>query len=313
MEASSLHAAVYAAPLDDHVAVALDCIISVVREFGLKHLAFSFNGGKDCTVLLHLLRVALQQIDEENKSTHAPADSGKDVTIASTPAAQDVAPPQGGPTQHAQDEKTSSALRELTVIYFPNGRGKHLEFDEVNDFIIEMADAYGMSIHRVVGGFKEGLTRLLKDKPIKAIFMGQRRIDPHAGQLDRRSWSTSGQGWPKFLRINPIIDWSYNQVWEFLRTHHLPYCCLYDQGYTSLGSRDDTEPNPLLRKADGSGYNPAYMLKDGSQERAGRTFRKQQTGAHAVQKQGTSAAGKLNGSANGHNGKSNGVLTGKVV
>lgn len=35
--------------------------------------------------------------------------------------------------------------------------------------------------------------------------------------------------------LNPIIDWEDEDVWEFIKSKHLPYCELYDQGYTRLG------------------------------------------------------------------------------
>lgn len=35
--------------------------------------------------------------------------------------------------------------------------------------------------------------------------------------------------------LNPIIDWSERDVWEFIRTENLPYCELYDHGFHRLG------------------------------------------------------------------------------
>merc|ERR1719295_1923774 len=39
---------------------AIEFIKSVLTEYGVDKLAFSFNGGKDCTVLLYLIRIALR-------------------------------------------------------------------------------------------------------------------------------------------------------------------------------------------------------------------------------------------------------------
>lgn len=35
--------------------------------------------------------------------------------------------------------------------------------------------------------------------------------------------------------LHPIIDWADEQVWDFIRTQNLPYCCLYDQGKKRIG------------------------------------------------------------------------------
>lgn len=35
--------------------------------------------------------------------------------------------------------------------------------------------------------------------------------------------------------LNPIVDWSNEDVWEFIRTYNVPYCSLYDHGYKRLG------------------------------------------------------------------------------
>lgn len=35
--------------------------------------------------------------------------------------------------------------------------------------------------------------------------------------------------------LNPIIDWTDAEVWQFIRQEKIPYCCLYDEGFSRLG------------------------------------------------------------------------------
>ena len=35
--------------------------------------------------------------------------------------------------------------------------------------------------------------------------------------------------------INPIVDWTDEEVWEFIHEYKVPYCCLYDEGFKRLG------------------------------------------------------------------------------
>lgn len=35
--------------------------------------------------------------------------------------------------------------------------------------------------------------------------------------------------------LNPIIDWTDAEVWEFIKEYNVPYCELYDRGYKRLG------------------------------------------------------------------------------
>ena len=87
---------------------------------------------------------------------------------------------------------------------------------------------------------------------MKAILMGTRGDDPHGKWVKDFSRTDVDKGWPDFMRVNPILTWSYVDVWNFIRRLQLPYCILYDRGYTSLGSRSSTVPNPDLKNIDRS-------------------------------------------------------------
>jgi len=101
---------------------------------------------------------------------------------------------------------------------------------------------------------------------MKAIFMGTRSTDPRSASL--KDFAPTDPGWPQIMRVNPILHWNYEDVWEFILAMKVPYCELYDKGYTSIGAETDTIPNPELKNE--GGYDPAYKLLDGTKERAGR-------------------------------------------
>ncbi|KZS19382.1 FAD synthase [Daphnia magna] len=132
---------------------------------------------------------------------------------------------------------------------------------------------YDLELWTVPGPVRSGLKMALNEHPeIKAILMGTRRSDPHSANL--QAFQMTDDGWPSVMRVSPILDWSYQQVWLFLRQLNLPYCNLYDKGYTSVGNRGNTQPNAALRVIDPATgletYRPAYLLHDCMAERQGR-------------------------------------------
>ena len=36
-------------------------------------------------------------------------------------------------------------------------------------------------------------------------------------------------------KVNPLINWTHDQVWEYIRIKNIPYNKLHDKGYPSLG------------------------------------------------------------------------------
>jgi len=281
----------YVAPL---IKDALRVLDHSYRLYGAESVVGSYNGGKDAVVIVHLMRAAhanfirqQQQQQQQQSKSQSDGSSPEDVIRMVRPR----------------------------VIYF-----EHVdEFPEVELLLRDTVVRYDLdmvSFERGIG-YADGLQLLVetnypavatedtedsrssrrKQPPHPMAFiLGTRTGDPNAG--NQGIWAPSSHYLAPFMRVNPVISWSYGQVWHFLRLYQLPYCKLYDQGYTSLGTVKDTVPCPALAKSnlketddksrqgcnadcDGKGgknckYWPAYMLRDWDMERAGRIVKKPQ-------------------------------------
>lgn len=158
-------------------------------------------------------------------------------------------------------------------------------FQAVDDFVNKSLKQYHLKLARFAKPMREAFADYLEEvPPAKAIFVGTRRTDPHGENLT--FFDPTDRGWPDFMRIHPVIDWHYAEIWTFIRELGIEYCPLYDMGYTSLGGTTDTHPNPALAvPGDGDGgtevphgerwagegkYRPAYELVEDEAERLGR-------------------------------------------
>jgi FAD synthetase len=144
-------------------------------------------------------------------------------------------------------------------------------FKEMEQFIQESNQVFGIHTVMLDGkhGFKTALEQLVKMYPkLQAVFLGIRRNDPHGSNA--LYFERTTPGWPDLMRVNPILDWDFRSVWAYILGLKIPYCTLYDKGYTSLGRIDNTQRNPALRIGDTDEYLPAYLLKDSSKERESR-------------------------------------------
>lgn len=137
-------------------------------------------------------------------------------------------------------------------------------------FIDYAESFYGLELVRKRGPIKQALELLFNErKNLKNGIMGMRKGDPGSDKLE--PFAPTDGDWPPMVRVNPILDWTYKQVWDFLMEHKVSYCSLYDQGYSSLGAKARTKPNPLLKDPNNpEAYLPAYTLTDVSGERQGR-------------------------------------------
>jgi len=73
--------------------------------------------------------------------------------------------------------------------------------------------------------------------------------DDEQGRLTFRSCPTKGG-----YIVNPIVDWTTADVWEFIRSRNLSYCKLYDQGEIRIGCIGCPMGGPKGMRADFARY-----------------------------------------------------------
>ncbi|KAF2072673.1 hypothetical protein CYY_006007 [Polysphondylium violaceum] len=219
----------------DRISHSLCIIEEAFQKFTFKELALSFNGGKDCVVLLHLINYVILKLHKDNNNNI---------------------------------ENKTISTDKLNTIYFTSKDSFH----QVNEFTEKCSKIYNLQTVNISSGIKEGLQEVVSNNNIKAIFVGTRHTDPNCSHLEKFSYTDPG--WPHFLRVNPILEWNYTNIWHFIQLFNVPYCELYDQGFTSIGHINDTIPNPDLRVDNTDQYLPAYCLKDCTSERNGRLRKK---------------------------------------
>lgn len=216
----------YADVLNEAENVILKCF----EKHDVNEVFLSFNGGKDCTVLLDITINILKKL-----------------------------------------LKTNTVGGKLKILYIRTEN----PFPELEDFVKQIQRHYGLNLKEEMGDLRSTLERILaEDGRLKACLMGTRRSDPYSENL--KFIQKTDANWPEILRVSPLLNWSYHQIWTYILKNNIPYCSLYDEGYTSIGSTLNTEPNPalLIKNSNKITYLPAWKLADASLERAGRGVKK---------------------------------------
>lgn len=271
--------------------VALSVIAKALQDYDFEALSISYNGGKDCLVLLILYLSALYTHDTQPSRRRTPDETSANHTSdhADISPSDDVDFPRAIPSIYA---KPPDPFDSVTAFVDSSTRTYHLDLTHIstnpgpqptpaskshssppahvaapttsngvtNATAPESTPATSQPDAPIVS-FRDAFALYLQSHPkIRAIFVGTRRTDPHGASLQH--FQLTDGNWPRFVRVHPIIDWRLSEIWCFLRSEYLAdpttgqpleYCQMYDQGYTSLGGRGDTIRNPRLRYVDDSG------------------------------------------------------------
>ena len=102
----------------------------------------------------------------------------------------------------------------------------------------------------------EPAQRAYRELNVNAILTGRRRTQGgQRGDLDVIEVDEAG-----LIKVNPLANWSFKQVQEYIKANDVPYNELLDRGYKSVGDWHSTQP-----------------IKEGEDERAGRWKGQQKT------------------------------------
>ncbi|CCF58806.1 hypothetical protein KAFR_0F02090 [Kazachstania africana CBS 2517] len=185
-------------------------------------ISFSYNGGKDCQVLLLLYLSCLWEffVVKANESQF-------DFKYHRFPMTQ-------LPTVFINSEETWPTLEN-----FMNYTQKryHLSlYESMKD-----DDRYNKSM-----SMSDAFQDFLYKNPVtKAIVIGIRHTDPFGEHL--KSIQKTDSNWPDFIRLQPLLHWKLGNIWSFLLFSNEPICGLYNYGFTSIGNVHETKPNPFLK------------------------------------------------------------------
>ena len=265
-------------------------------NFRFSTLSLSYNGGKDCLVLLILYLAVLHT---HFGSTRTKSGATRSPFPKSIPSIYAKAPDPFPEVSEFVDYSSKLYHLDLThILTNPGPRRKEKSHSNPTPSSTTSSPEASSTTRstkteKPIISFRDAFALYLSSHPqVKAIFVGTRRTDPHGGHLTH--FDPTDHNWPDFMRIHPMIDWHLTEIWCFLRSPYLTdlgscpkvigkvagceagplrYCEMYDQGYTSLGGINDTVRNPKLRYVDEDGrerFKPAYEMTWDEGERLGR-------------------------------------------
>jgi phosphoadenosine phosphosulfate reductase len=73
---------------------------------------------------------------------------------------------------------------------------------------------------RALRGLDAWITGLRREQAVTRAQVRKVEVDPEHGGL---------------IKLNPLADWTSEQVWAYLHAHNVPYNALHDRGYPSIG------------------------------------------------------------------------------
>jgi len=193
--------------LKDKVAKSIQVIRQAYKQYQ-SNIAVAWTGGKDSTVMLHLIRTAFQ---------------GK------------IPFPVVFNDSTMEFEEIYKFINRISRLY-------NLNLQIVQHLPQDLATFYSLKTYET----KEEFSRQMKINAINYAFKKHKykgfmvgvRWDEHVA----RSKEQYFRQFDRQIRVHPILHFREEDIWEYIKEYNVPYICLYDQGYRSLGEAPFTRP-----------------------------------------------------------------------
>jgi phosphoadenosine phosphosulfate reductase len=191
--------AAQAGPMPAHEVVRL-----AHQRFGRKIALSSSFGAEDMVLVDMLMKV-------DSKARIVTLDTGR-------------LPQETYNVMDATREKYGAAVE----VYFPQAeavqlmvaeRGLNLFYHSVENRKLCCGVRKMEPLRRALAGLDAWMTGLRREQSVT-------RTDVH-----KIEWDGSNQ----LVKVNPLADWTSEDVWKYIREHNVPYNALHDRGYPSIG------------------------------------------------------------------------------
>ncbi|XP_011303760.1 FAD synthase isoform X2 [Fopius arisanus] len=143
---------------------------------------------------------------------------------------------------------------KINVIMFKNEEW----FPEVENFVKDITSRYNLNVITMNLPPQEATKNLEASHPdIKFLLLGIKSRSKDSGVYHNLARQTSISS---IVIKCPLNGWTVDSLWTFARSLSLPYCSLYDKGYTCVGARESTKPNVNLITGDKETCQPAWKF-----------------------------------------------------
>jgi len=130
-------------------------------------------------------------------------------------------------------EKTEARYGMRIKVYFPDYKA-----------VEHMVQTRGINLFYYSIENRKFCCQIRKIEPLKRALKGQevwitglrREQSPTRQDMRYAEWDEGH----RIIKVNPLLDWSESQVWDFVRDNNIPYNSLHDKGFPSIGCQPCT-------------------------------------------------------------------------